>query len=168
MAKTEIKMVLIKSLSFAEYNPRQMSAQDFEALKRSITEFGLVEPIVVNKDNTIVGGHQRVRACQELGWVEIPVVYVNLTKDKEKLLNLALNKIVGEWEEKKLATLISSLNEKIPDNIDLTGFGEQDLNRLLTEAQLFGEEMTEFEPTHVSEPAEAIKRGERVALTFLG
>lgn len=161
-----IQKVKISDLVYAGYNPRRMSEHDFEALKNSIKEFGLVEPIVVNKDLTIIGGHQRARACQELGLTEVDTIQVDLTKEKEKLLNLALNKIVGEWEEKKLASLISTLNEAIPDNINLTGFDDKDLNRLLTEAQLFSEDFGELKETELATPKEAIDRGERVPLTF--
>ncbi|MEK6618922.1 MAG: ParB N-terminal domain-containing protein, partial [Nitrospirota bacterium] len=95
--------VPIGQLKFSEYNPRSMSAHDFEGLKRSLREFGWVEPAVVNtspgRENVIIGGHQRVRAAQALGQKTVPVVFVHVPPAQEKLLNLALNRISGQWDE---------------------------------------------------------------------
>ena len=75
-----IENIEIKKLNPAIYNPRKMDDEDFESLKKSVGEFGLVEPIVVNSDFVIIGGHQRVRAASELGWKEVPCVMVELNK----------------------------------------------------------------------------------------
>src|SRR3990167_37994 len=98
----EIVQVEISKLKFAEYNPRQISEKDFEALKNSIEEFGFVEPVVVNKDFTIIGGHMLVRAGASIGLKQVPCYFVDLDKNKEKVLNIALNKISGEWDFDKL------------------------------------------------------------------
>ena len=76
----------------ATYNPRQMPESEMLSLRKSLREFGAVQPIIVNeRTNTIVGGHQRVRAAALEGMETLPVVYVDLDPDKERSLNLALN-----------------------------------------------------------------------------
>lgn len=131
------EQVSIKSLTFASYNPRQISEQEFTKLQKSLQEFGWVEPVVINKDNTVIGGHMRLRAAQALGWTDIPVVRLDITKAKEKALNLALNKIHGEWDDAKLAELLYELKD-LPE-IDLTGFGQDEINALLAEVSGNGE-----------------------------
>jgi len=134
----EIKTLKIKDLKLAEYNPRHMEDEEMEKLKNSIKEFGLVEPLVVNKDLTIIGGHQRLKAAEMLGWIEIPCIIVDLDKKKEKLLNLALNRIVGNWEEGKLAKLIREIQD-YPD-IKLSGLNDSELEMLSVQYDLiFGE-----------------------------
>lgn len=135
----DIQKIAIDKLQPAEYNPRKMDAFEMENLKKSISTFGLVEPIVVNKDMTVIGGHQRLRAATELGWTAIDCLVLDLSKDHEKVLNLALNRIVGSWDEGKLMTLIKGISET-PD-IKLTGFDELEVQQLLVRYQL------EFEAT---------------------
>ena len=98
----------ISELKFADYNPRTISTTQFEQLKRSLKEFGFVDPIVVNQHpsrlDTIVGGHMRVRASQALGMDEVPCVYVNLPIDREKILNIRLNHDGGEFDYEALST----------------------------------------------------------------
>ena len=118
----ETKDVKIKELKFAEYNPRIIKDDEFEKLKNSVKTFGIVEPIVVNKDFTIIGGHQRVRAAEAIGIKDVPCNFVDLNKMQEKKLNLALNKIQGEWDNEKLSELIHSI-----DDIALTGFNDVEM-----------------------------------------
>jgi len=113
----------IEELKFADYNPRKIGKEEFQKLVNSVKEFGMVEPIVINKDNTIIGGHQRVRAAQELKYKELPVVIVELDKVKEKQLNIALNKIQGEWDHEKLSEILHSF-----DDIEITGFSDTELS----------------------------------------
>lgn len=119
----------INQLIFAEYNPRRINKHDFAKLVQSIKEFGFIEPVVINKDHTIIGGHMRVRAAQELKFTEVPCVEVDLPKEKEKALNLALNRIHGEWDEDKLAELLFEL-ENLPE-VELTGFSESEVAKVL-------------------------------------
>jgi DNA modification methylase len=115
----------------APYNPRQISEHDLEALRRSLRFFGTVEPIVVNKrSDRIVGGHQRVKAAEAEGIERLPVVYVDLDDPSEKQLNLALNRIHGEWDLDKLADVLSEL-AAVGADLDLTGFTELELDNLL-------------------------------------
>ena len=94
--------VKIKELKEAEYNPRQISEDAFAQLKTSLEKFECVEPAVVNNNpdrtNVIVGGHQRIKAAKALGWKEFPCVYVKLTPEQEKELNIRLNKNTGEFD----------------------------------------------------------------------
>ena len=94
-------------LIMAEYNPRQLTKDQHSQLKDSIKRFGLVDPLIVNKNkerkNILVGGHQRLRIAKELGINKIPCVEVDLNIDQEKELNIRLNKNVGEWDYDSLA-----------------------------------------------------------------
>ena len=137
----EVKNVNIDELRFAEYNPREITDKSFEDLKNSLKEFGFVEPAVVNANNEIIGGHMRVRAAKETGMEEVPVVYVNLTDDKAKILNLALNRITGRWATEKLSELITEL--KSSDDLDLTlsGFEDQELDYYNVGPDKFDEEL---------------------------
>jgi site-specific DNA-methyltransferase (adenine-specific) len=94
----KIEKVKIHDLNPAEYNPRKMTTKQYEDLKKSLEKFGCVDPIIINSDNTIVGGHQRVRIMVELGAKQVPVVRVNLSKEDEKELNVRLNKNTGEFD----------------------------------------------------------------------
>ena len=97
----------VKNLIFAEYNPRELTKDQHQDLKDSITRFGFVDPLIVNthkeRKNILVGGHQRLRIAKELGYKDVPCVEVNLTPDKEKELNVRLNKNTGQWDWDALA-----------------------------------------------------------------
>ena len=86
----------IDDLIFAEYNPRQLSKEQFKYLKDSIHRFGLVDPVIINKNkerkNIIIGGHQRTKVAKAMGIKQVPCVELNLSYDKEKELNIRLNK----------------------------------------------------------------------------
>ena len=95
----KIQEIEICKLIPATYNPRKdlkPSDEEYQKIKRSILEFGFVSPLVVNEDMTVIGGHQRLKVLQELGYTEVECIIVNLDKTKEKALNIALNKISGE------------------------------------------------------------------------
>ena len=118
----EINYENVADLKPADYNPRIMQTADFEKLKKGLKEFGFVEPIVKNADGTLIGGHQRLRAAIELGFKTVPVVTVDLDKTREKALNLALNKITGDWDFGRVQSLIKEL-ESVPDfDVELSGF----------------------------------------------
>ena len=132
----KIKFVDPELLKSAAYNPRQISREELNKLIKSIKQFGFVDPALVRKqDNMIVGGHQRVKAAQELGLKEIPVVYLDITENDAKLLNVALNKISGDWDEDKLTELLAEL--QFFDDVDelLTGFDEDELDQLLADLE---------------------------------
>jgi len=128
-AMMEIKKVLVSQLKPAPYNPRFMPEHEKEALKKSIKEFGLVEPLVYNKrTGHVVGGNQRLQVLKELGFEEVEVVEVNLPLKKEKALNLALNRIVGQWDNEQLALILKELDENLQE---LTGFEKVEIEDLL-------------------------------------
>jgi ParB-like chromosome segregation protein Spo0J len=99
----QIKKIKINKLKPAFYNPRQISTKQYKDLKESIERFGLVDPIIVNKDFTVIGGHQRLKICKELRYTEIDCVVLDLTKEQEKELNIRLNKSGGDWDMDILA-----------------------------------------------------------------
>ena len=99
----KIEKVKMSELNPAEYNPRRMTNKQYEDLKNSLEKFGLVDPIIINADNTVVGGHQRLRIMRELGAELVPAVRVNLSKEDEKELNIRLNKNTGEFDLDVLA-----------------------------------------------------------------
>jgi DNA modification methylase len=132
----KIEFVDPELLKSAAYNPRQISREELNKLIKSIKQFGFVDPALVRKqDNMIVGGHQRIKAAQELGLKEIPVVYLDITENDAKLLNVALNKISGDWDEDKLTELLAEL--KFFDDVDelLTGFDEDELDQLIADLE---------------------------------
>lgn len=99
----KIESKLIKDLKPATYNPRQISTKQYNDLKESIKKFGLVDPIIVNKNNTVIGGHQRLKICKELKHIEIDCVVLDLSKEEERELNIRLNKNSGEFDMDILA-----------------------------------------------------------------
>ena len=108
MEEIKIVYIPISELKPAPYNPREISRHDFEALKGSIQEFGFVDPVIVNKDNSIIGGHQRVDAAKELGIDAVPVVFVDVAGEQAKILNLALR----HHKLKKYFCVIKTSNKK--------------------------------------------------------
>ena len=120
MMNIEIKK--LSELTPAPYNPRNINKKDLNDLTRSIQEFGYVEPVIYNKaTGYVIGGHQRLKALQELGIEEVECVVVDMQPEKEKALNIALNKISGEWDKDKLFNLLDELND-LDFDITLTGF----------------------------------------------
>ncbi len=124
----QIEYLKIEELIAADYNPRKISKLELEKLTASIRTHGFVEPIVVNFDNTIIGGHQRVKAAIPLGMDEVPAIRINVPKDQERALNVALNRIAGEFDEEKLALLVQKLNEEMRQQ---TGLDADEIEKLL-------------------------------------
>ena len=143
----QTQMLNVVDLHPAAYNPRKISDWEMRKLMRSIEGFGFVEPVVVNKDMTIIGGHQRVEAAKNLGMEQVPCVLVDLPKNKEKALNLALNRIGGEWDEAMLKVLLTELDEA---ERMMSGFDEAETAKLLGEA-INGKE-DDFDTTPPEEP----------------
>ena len=103
----KIKQKDIKTLIFAEYNPRQLTTEQYKNLKDSIERFGLIDPVIINKNkdrkNIIIGGHQRVRVATDMNISEVPCVEIDLTYERERELNIRLNRNTGEWDMDSLA-----------------------------------------------------------------
>jgi len=128
-----IEKIKATELLPADYNPRKdlkPGDAEYEKLKRSLEEFGYVEPVIWNKTTgNVVGGHQRLKVLLSMGMTEIDCVVVELTPEKEKALNVALNKISGDWDKDKLALLISDLQGADFD-VSLTGFEPAEIDDL--------------------------------------
>ena len=118
----KITLVNINSLNPAEYNPRQISNKQYEVLKASMEKFGCVDPIIINinpdRQNVVVGGHQRLRILRDLGAEKVPTVSVNLSQEDERELNVRLNKNGGDWD----IDLLSNF-----DIVDLKEWGFKDI-----------------------------------------
>lgn len=103
----EIVMKHVSDLIPADYNPRQMTKEQAADLRKSIEQFGLIDPLIVNvhpsRQNILVGGHMRLQIAKEMGISEVPCVEVSLTHEQEKQLNVRLNKNTGEWDWDALA-----------------------------------------------------------------
>ena len=117
----KIELIKIDKLKPARYNPRQISTKQYKDLKESIVSFGLVDPIIVNKDMTVIGGHQRLKICKELKHIEIDCVVLDISKEEERELNIRLNKNTGEFDMDILA------NEFDIDELVDCGFKHIDL-----------------------------------------
>lgn len=130
----EIKELSLKELKPAAYNPRKKlkkGDKEYEKIKQSLLKFGYVDPIIVNKDMTVIGGHQRLTVLKDLDYETAKCVIVDLPKEDEKALNIALNKITGQWDEALLADLLLDLQES-DFNLDLTGFEPPEIDDILS------------------------------------
>jgi len=134
-----IQKVSVSKINPAAYNPRvdlKPGDKDYEKLKDSINTFGYVEPLVWNsKTGNLVGGHQRLKILIEQGLVEVEVSVVDLSPEKEKALNLALNRIQGDWDNQKLATLLEELTRNSEVDIKTTGFDLPEISEILDSVQ---------------------------------
>ena len=131
----EFKKLKINSLIPASYNPRKKlkpGDAEYEKIKNSITEFGYVDPIIVNSDMTIIGGHQRWSVLKALGYDEVDCVVIKIDKTKEKALNIALNKVTGEWNKELLADLIKDL-QSLDYDVSMTGFEPPEIDELFND-----------------------------------
>tara|TARA_R110000824_G_scaffold397598_1_gene600639 strand:- start:251 stop:742 length:492 start_codon:yes stop_codon:yes gene_type:complete len=117
----KIEKIEINKLKPAAYNPRQISTKQYKDLKQSMEKFGLVDPIIINKDFTIIGGHQRYKICKELKYKDVDCLVLDLSKEDERELNIRLNKNTGEFDFDLLA------NEFDIDNLVDWGFKHIDL-----------------------------------------
>ncbi|WP_292106503.1 site-specific DNA-methyltransferase [Megasphaera sp.] len=131
----EWKVLPVGQLKPAAYNPRKQlkpGDKEYEKIKNSIKEFGYVEPIIVNYDMTVIGGHQRLNVLKDLGYEEVQCVVVHIEDEhKVKALNIALNKITGAWNETMLADLLVDL-QSVDFNLDLTGFEAPEVEQLFS------------------------------------
>lgn len=141
----------------AEYNPRVTLGpddKDFQDLVGSIRTLGYAEPILINEDGTIIGGHQRYNALLYLGWEEADVVVYPCSKVKEKALNVALNKIDGRWDTVKLVNILEQINLEGVD-FTVTGFTQDELDDLKVDLQV--ETATEDEDFDIDNAYDSIE-----------
>lgn len=142
MAQTEHKLVRerrpLTSIHPADYNPRKElkpGDPEFQNIQRSLKEFGYVDPIIINKDGTIIGGHQRASALKSLGYTEADCIVVDLGKQDEKALNIALNKIGGQWDMSLLRDALQDLTLS-PVDVSATGYSDDELSVILGDVML--------------------------------
>ena len=132
----ESKVMKLADITPAEYNPRVARTEndfEYQALKASIDEFGLVVPLIVNeRTGNLVSGHQRLTVMQAKGVEETEVVVIDMEPEKEKALCIAMNKISGEWDYGKLADIMEELQEADLDTT-MTGFSDSEIASLLGE-----------------------------------
>lgn len=154
----EIETRRLADLKPADYNPRKKlepGDPEYEKIARSIEEFGYCDPIIINRDGTIIGGHQRTQVLLDMGAETADCVVVDLDPDKEKALNIALNKITGSWDEAKLADLIGSLDLEGYD-LTKTGYSEPELKSILAQVTVtpddFGQDFSLPNRQHVLAP----------------
>ena len=151
----EIKTIPLTKINPAVYNPRldlKPGDLDYEKIRKSIEEFDLVEPLVWNKrTRNLVGGHQRLKILKERGDKTVEVSVVDLDAQKEKALNLALNKIQGDWDYPRLKDLLEELDIGDMD-IDITGFDEKEIEELMTQFHV-----EDIEEDEVPEPPKEAK-----------
>ena len=135
MSEMQWQTLPLGQLRPAAYNPRKAlkpSDKEYQKIKNSIQEFGYVEPIIVNYDMTVIGGHQRLTVLKDLGYTEAQCVVLHIEDEaKVKALNIALNKISGEWNEQLLADLLVDLQDA-QFNLDLTGFEAPEIDQLFS------------------------------------
>ncbi|MBJ6360854.1 ParB N-terminal domain-containing protein [Paenibacillus sp. GCM10012307] len=132
-----IQIIPIERINPAAYNPRvdlQPGDPEYEKLRSSIEQFGYIDPIIWNeRTGNMVGGHQRYKIMvNELGHKELTVSVVDLDDQQERLLNLALNKVSGLWDDEALAMLIGELQVSGAD-LALSGFDDDEISRLLAD-----------------------------------
>ncbi|MFV8254115.1 ParB N-terminal domain-containing protein [Faecalibacterium prausnitzii] len=159
----EFEVKRIADMNRAAYNPRvdlQPEDEEYQAIERSLKRHGLVQPIVWNRrTNTVVSGHQRLTVLEAQGETEVTVSVVYLDDIQEKELNVALNKITGEWDDDKLSVILNELGEEATD----TGFTLPEIDVLRDELKSYFDDVTapdEEEPTE--EPEESFL----LSLTF--
>lgn len=143
-----IEKIKVEQLIPAEYNPRknlQPGDSEYEKIKRSLEEFGYVDPVIWNKTTgRVVGGHQRLKVLASMGRTEVECVVVELDEEKEKALNVALNKISGDWDKEKLAELMTDLDAADFD-VSLTGFDAAEIDDLFKDTLRDGVEDDDFD-----------------------
>lgn len=128
-----VKLVAVKKLKPAEWNPRTISTERFQALCASIqADPGFMErrPVLAQKDGTIYAGNMRYRACIELGWDAVPAIVEDVPDDVARERMLRDNNQWGDWQEDELAALLYELNESSTDIASL-GFDQSRLDELL-------------------------------------
>jgi ParB-like chromosome segregation protein Spo0J len=127
-----IEQVPIDSLHPDPANPRRISEEELDSLERSIRQFGFVQPVLARReDGVVIGGHQRLVAARRLGLTTVPVCFLDLSIEQARLLNLALNKIGGSFDDALLARLLADLQAMPEIDLTLSGFGEDEIADLL-------------------------------------
>lgn len=127
----KIQTVKISELNPAPYNPRRWSEDATVQLGESIRTYGLVYPLLVNqatgRENVVIGGHFRLKVAKDLGYAEVPVVFVKISDiEREKELNLRMNKNLGEFDN----ALLKDFDEVLLADI---GFTSEEIDDIFDE-----------------------------------
>lgn len=134
----EIKKIPVDQLKPAAYNPRkdlQPGDPEYEKIARSLDQWGYIDPIIWNKrTGNVVGGHQRLKILLARGETTVEASVVDLPENEEKALNVALNKLTGEWNKDALTTLLQELTQDMDIDESLTGFDTEEINALFADA----------------------------------
>ena len=163
------KVFKLADLNPAKYNPRKQlkpGDPEFEALVRSMKEFGYVELILVNihdGTNVIISGHQRWSVLNYLGETEAECLTVDLSEPEEKALNIAMNKISGQWDTEKLKDLLKDIDLSGLD-ATLTGFPEEEISGLIEDFDTDITTEDSFDPFEEDEGEPFLQEGDIVTL----
>ena len=113
-------------------NARRMPEAMARALDRSLAEFGIVQPVLARRaDSVIIAGHQRVAAARRNGLATVPVIWLDVSVRRARQIGLALNKVSGEWDETLLARMLAELDAAGDVDLSLTGFADDEVRTLL-------------------------------------
>lgn len=172
-----VELMEINSLIEAEYNPRELTDKQYLQLKDSLLRFGVIDPVLVNvnpeRENIIIGGHQRTKVWRDLGNTTIPCIKLNLSAEQEKELNIRLNKNTGQFDKDALNSFFDR-EELIDWGFEEWEFGiQEDVDYSILDEEDFDDdleneldEMTngvkkaiqiEFEPEHYEEASEIVR-----------
>ena len=136
-----VREINIVELNAAQYNPRialEPGMPEWEKLKASIEQFGNVEPVVWNqRTGNVVGGHQRLAVLKSMGYESVPCSVVDLDEKEEKLLNIALNKIKGQWDYDKLEEILSGFDYEVAT---ASGFSAEEIAVILANNDDLGDD----------------------------
>jgi hypothetical protein len=163
----QVTMVAVSLINEAVYNPRKISPDKLAGLKQSIRRYGFLDPLVLRKANhVLVGGHQRLRAVREVCAEDklplpqkMPCIIVDLSEREAKKLNIALNKLGGDFDNKKLSDLLLAIQGEqaiTPEERDLMGFKPVEFTDL----------MSINDPPTVSSDPKPFAKGPTVSLMF--
>jgi DNA modification methylase len=170
-APMTIEQVPLDQLRPDPANPRRIGDDELDALERSLRQFGFVQPVLARReDRTVVGGHQRLVAARRLGLATVPVIWLDLSVEQARLLNLALNKISGSWDDALLARLLADLQSSPDVDLSLSGFGEDEIKDLLRslETREKREQVESFDLDEALEEATRAPRAKPGDLWVLG
>lgn len=162
MKTAELKVLPVSVLRPAAYNPRKKlkpGDKEYEKIKNSIQEFGFADPLVVNADMTIIGGHQRLTVAMDLGYTEVPCAVVDIDKVREKALNIALNKITGAWDDSLLADLLKDI-ESSDFDLGKTGFEPPEIEELFSQVHDKNVKDDDFDAEKAAEAAAFVEPGD--------
>lgn len=158
-----VQEIKVKELNPAAYNPRvtlEPGMPEWEKIKNSIEEFGNVEPIVWNKrTGNVVGGHQRLSVLKSMGYETVPCSVVDLDENEEKLLNLALNKIKGQWDYDKLEDILRGFDYEVAT---ASGFSAEEIAVILANNEDLLDDEEDYGDWEDDDPEEQIVGGSYV------